>query len=81
VFIVTATAICSLWHGLRTYTAVPGSTQLSFASYGVVKSSTRFGWGKGGNASYSILRFTYLYLLYFVEPYDVVALWKLLKSA
>jgi len=40
--------ICSLGHGLCTFTAVPRSTQPCIP-LGVAKSSTRFGWGKGGN--------------------------------
>jgi len=39
VLIANVTVICSLGHGLRTFTAVSGSTH----------SSTSFDWGKGGN--------------------------------
>jgi len=45
VIISTATAICSFGHGLRTSTAVPRHPS------GVAKSSTSFGWGKGGNVT------------------------------
>jgi len=40
------TVICSIGHGLHTFTAVSSSTQL--ASPGVAKSSTNFGGVKAG---------------------------------
>jgi len=50
VFIAIATAICSLGHGLRTFTAVQWVNSALYPS-GVTKSSTSFGWGKGWNAT------------------------------
>ena len=43
-FIATATAICSLGHGLRTFTAAPKSLSALHPSR-VAKSSTSFGFG------------------------------------
>ena len=53
-FIATSSAICSLGHGLRTFTAVPLSrsgqvVNSAWHPSGVAKSSTNFGWGKSGN--------------------------------
>jgi len=43
-FIANATVVCSLGHGLRTFAAALHLSE-------VAKSSTGFGWGKGGNDS------------------------------
>ena len=48
--VANATVICSLGHGLCTFTAV-SLGQLSLASPGATKLSTSFGWGKGGNVT------------------------------
>jgi len=50
VFITMATAISSLGHGLH-LTAVPINSALYI--FVVAKSSTIFGWSKGGNATFA----------------------------
>jgi len=48
VFIATVTAVCSLGHGLQTFTAVPRSTHSALHPSGLAKSSTSFAGVKAG---------------------------------